>query len=93
MAAVTKVVIIDLQGTSKENSYDTLEYRQNREKVKASLSIGKKIPRDRLVWTKSEQEKWQLTKAKRLWKSYMRLIHPGVTNKSGFYTQKAKIWG
>lgn len=88
----TRVVISDLQGVSKDNSHDTLEYRQNREKVRLSQTLSKAIPRDRLVWSKSESEKFQVAKAKRLWKSYMRLMYPGVTNKAGFYTQKAKIW-
>lgn len=88
-----KIIIIDLQGQSsvvKVN--ETGEYYEKKARIVAQQALSKAIPRDRLVWTKTEGERAQVSKAKRLWKSYIRLMYPGVTNKSGFYSQKALIW-
>lgn len=85
----TRVIIEDLMiSQSKEENISSK--MEGRRFIEQQHKLSEFKERDKLVWEKSQSDSFNLFKAKKNWKAYMKSI--GKTNKSDFYTQKAKLW-
>lgn len=85
------IIIEDLQPGKVQGMSDS-STNANKEYIKAQHKLFKLIPRDVTVWSKTDNERKELKKAKMQHKVLMLSNYPEYTNKSDFYTQKALIW-